>query len=141
MNSEIMQQKLAEIAIPLAQRFANDLNKVVETIEQQFPILVQEILRWEFVSSLIPFAIGVIFLLIPITWWLNTLFFVKKNIKKLEQNEMQTEFTILGMGSVFSIFMFLFLGCTLTFSNLGWLKIYLAPRLYLIEYVTNLIKG
>ncbi len=93
----------------------NNAEKCVEMLKKESPILVKEILRWELVSTLIPFVLlimcSILFTIFSIQlrgWWYFLL-----------------------IGSVlFSAF---------SFNFCGWLKVWVAPRLFLIEYVKKFI--
>lgn len=110
------------------------LAKAVDFAVEQAPIVVQEFLSWkmgEAIFNVIAYSIATIVLFFVLR-------FLLKKIKKIDMNYSPEEIVPIGLGFVFSLFVF----CFITFFQLKpnietIIKIKLAPRVYILEYVTN----
>lgn len=123
--------KLEDVLINLISKTVGGIEKGAEMVMDQLPEVIQQLLMWEMISSFIFFIISIIFFLaIPSYWiWLN------KSWKRVESSSCgETCFNIGLFGSM----LFFFIACITM--NLTWLKIYLAPKVFLIEYMANLVK-
>ena len=133
MNKEIMAQIL-----PIVEKTKEGILKGVEIAQQQVPELIQEILKWNFTVSLVWFIVGVIGMSVTIYCLIRILKTLHSELKK-DMTDLSEE----GAYN-FSIFIptgivaFLF-GCNV-FVNYEWLQIMIAPKLFLIEYISNLLK-
>ena len=119
-----MNKELLEQLTPLVDLAKDGIFKAVEVAQEQFPILVEEILKWEFTSSLIwclmsiPFLIGAIYGTIQ--------------AYKICKREDMWDFM------PFCIFMYV-PGVMMVAFNMSWLHILVAPKLFLFKYLTNLM--
>lgn len=127
MNEELLKQ-----LVPIMEITKNGVIKAVDIIQEQAPILVKEILAWEFASSLITFLIGVILCLsfIPMV----------KNTSKWFREDDGDPTPRCVLSFIYWIIAPL-IGIPCILFAWDWLKILIAPRLFLIEYVANLIKS
>lgn len=113
------------------------LEKAVTTssafVADQTPLVVQEILRWNFAKSLIFFIITIIvFSSVAIGFYKH----VRYALKKYEEDKWNND------GYILSLFFWLFsfpLVFLFALPNLDWIQILLAPRLYLIEYLKDFL--
>ena len=121
------------------QKTGNVMDKAVDMVIEQTPILVQEILHWYFAYNLIICITSI--LGIGLIIWLN----VKQYNWVKKQSELpskqQSEVYNCWTDGVFisNIFQIIPIGFMASMINLTWLKIIIAPRLWLIEYAANLI--
>lgn len=120
LNDKIMEQLL-----PIVERTKEGIIRGVEIIQEQAPEVVSEVLKWNFTISLIACICGIIlaFLAIPIY----------KTVNKLVDGTVDDGMQLLAGAP-------LIIGLVVTFVNLNWLKIAIAPKLFLIEYIMNLVK-
>lgn len=120
------------------------LNKAVKATEagaeflsQEIPDVVMQLLIWHGVYNFILFIIGVVVLI--------TIFCIDHNVGKRLYNLCEREgefdsfwFLYVGMGSVGRVF---FYGIPLDLLiNVQWLQIWIAPKVWLIEYASKLVK-
>lgn len=98
--------------------------------KEQTPLLLQEILKYNFWLNIATIAGGLI-------WLIATFFFCKWATKKMQDAYTEEGYVvgiiISALGSIFSI-------VAIVCSTVEALQIYLAPRLYLLEYFGNLLK-
>lgn len=115
----------------------NQLSAILETLQkgveagtdfaiQEMPFVVEELLRWKFVMHTIGTGIGVLLFIVFI---LSLVFAVKTE-------DPEDAAPTVGFALRFALFPSLFI---LLVSGTTLLKIWLAPRIYLIEYISNLV--
>ena len=93
---------------------------------EQAPDVIQQLLAWQFTISLIGF---VVLILTLVAIWTIGLFIRKKTEGNFDKT-MTVLFTALA--SVIPLVLFPL--------ALDWLKILIAPKVFLIEYIANMIK-
>lgn len=149
-----MNEQANKILVELLQKAANGIDAAVSFSQAQIPDVVHQLLVWNFVHSMIitVFALASI----PLVIW-----FIKIQIRKVEIGKFGDEgyswdrgkpkylptFVWDKKGEVnpFIMFLLMFVAMWGTWliclmSNLTWLKIWLAPKLYLLEYAASLVK-
>ncbi|HAG1922162.1 TPA: hypothetical protein G8Y28_002419 [Salmonella enterica] len=149
-----MEEQANKILVELLQKASNGIDAAVSFSQAQIPDVVHQLLLWNMVDSLIKTLIAI--LTIPLVFW-----FMKKQCQRVEIGKIGDEgyswehgnpkyrptmvwdskgeinFSFLPLAGVL-ILWGLFIINTVT--NMVWLKIWLAPKLYLIEYAASLIK-
>lgn len=103
--------------------------KSIDFAMQQAPDLIHQLLRYNFIESLIFFSIGIIL-------FAGSIGFVIYSINKVIKKQWSDNY---APALIFMIFPIAFGFCTVI-TNLDWLKIWLAPKIYLIEYAAHLLK-
>lgn len=103
-------------------------------LSAELPDVINQLLTWKLIESLLGFGLGVLFLIVP--------YLVYRLIRKLcgydELPEyMQDNINIPAL--VFIPVLFI-VGVIVASCNLTWLQILIAPKLFLIEYASTLIK-
>ena len=99
---------------------------------EQTPIYIQELLAWNFWHSFLFFSIGVGMLI--------ALGFCIKKITTSGGEFWEDENVPVAVPVVLGTIICLIVGPILTFNNIDWLKIKIAPRVWLVEYVADKIK-
>ena len=145
-----MNEQAKEVLAQLMQRALNGVDAAVDFSQQQIPVVIEQLLTWHFVESVVFFAMGCGFIVLAI-WTL------KAGIKKSayaskafankerwalwrEGSELSSNAHDLCKLMPFSSIAPFLIGLTMIASNLTWLKIWLAAKLYLLEYGASLIK-
>lgn len=111
--------------------------ELVEALYQQAPEVVEQLLLWHGIEALIQFIVGILCLL---------LIFIHYKIacKVYEKNGVSEWGDSFGywLPTVVSgiLVLALSLGTMIDLINLKWLKIWLAPKVYLLEYLADLVK-
>ena len=98
---------------------------------EQIPLFIQELLHYNFVMSLSWFILGIVGV---ITMVIGAILLIKWANKNFHVRDDACYFGLifLSLGFVCSSLM--------VFNNLDWIKIKLAPRVYLMEYVKENLK-
>jgi len=120
-------ETLVEQFTPLLEQFKNDVFALSQALHDNFPLLVEEIYRWEFLSSLL----NTVFFAVPVAI-LGVLLIIKSFPKYGNWGELSQGF-IPTAG-----FLTWLLSIGIFVSNAAWLQIIVAPRLFLVEYVKGL---
>ena len=126
MNSnELLNQVLAENI----EKASNGVGQAIDFTMEQAPEVVSQVLMWNLAYSGIKFAASMLLVIIVI-------FLIKLHIKAIKESKYADEASdhpeILFWG-------FSFLPVSVLF-NMEWLKIYIAPKVWLIEYAASLVK-
>lgn len=128
-----MNEQAQEVLAQMLQRVLDGVDSAVDFSQAQIPDVVEQLLMWHMVENFVWFSVGIL-----------VLFFSSlgmfKMVKKRKQifNSEGAEF-VFGFGGPV-IFFGIVSGFALILSNLDWLKILIAPKLYLLEYAAELIK-
>jgi hypothetical protein len=122
----------------------NLVDKAVDMVQEQAPILVHEVLQWYFAYNLIMFIIGLALVIGVFVMNYKHYKFCAAQ-QKLDYKDRSPFYTEEGweIGRFFGtiIFTAVPLVVALFILNLDWLKIWIAPRLWLIEYTAQLVKS
>jgi len=118
----------------LEQKSINLLNWLEQTIKtttdfgaEQIPLFIQELLQYNYWMSLSQFIVGIVGALLSL---FAAYKFVKWSLKKDIDDLPFSMFFLFPIGGFISF----------SYHNLDWIMIQLAPRLYLMEYVKEMIK-
>ncbi|HAX3035068.1 hypothetical protein JEM57_22530 [Escherichia albertii] len=149
-----MEEQANKILIELLQKASNGIDTAVSFSQAQIPDVVHQLLLWNMVDSLIKTLIAI--LTIPLVFR-----FMKKQYQKVEigifdnegwlwekgkpkykptmiwESNGEISFLILPLAAVFVLWVSFIIAVV---TNMTWLKIWLAPKLYLIEYAASLVK-
>ncbi|HDS0449402.1 TPA: hypothetical protein QDV31_004468 [Escherichia coli] len=149
-----MQEEANKILVDLLKKASDGIDSAIAFSQAQIPDVVHQLLVWNMVDSLIKTLIAIS--TIPLVIW-----FMKKQCKKVEIGKFDNEGRLWDNGQpkykptmiwesdgrlsgfVLSLVAVLILWFSFIISvvaNMTWLKIWLAPKLYLIEYAASLIK-
>lgn len=121
-----MNEQANKILVELLQKASGGIDAAVSFSQQQIPDVINQLLVWNAVSSALWQIIGIITILAPLIFSVKKWDFIYRN--NLEAFMVLHAVTI-PLGS-------LVIAC-----NFDWLKIWLATKLYLIEYAASLVKS
>lgn len=114
------------------------INNGVSFVSSEIPPVIDEILRWHFYKSVSEMVFGIVLLCLMIA----SNRFLYKKFKSLDDDDSyysyKNESILYVSGLIINV-----CGGLVTFYYLfsfDWLKIMIAPKLYLIEYAATLIK-
>ncbi|EFR8087461.1 hypothetical protein H0088_004104 [Salmonella enterica] len=131
-----MNDQLQKVLADIITRVTSGADAAIQFGKEQIPEVLKQLLIWNFTFSfLIWFSataiiVGyVIWMLTKFRWW-----FKNQRSTTSEQDAAVTVVTVIW-GIITFIMMFVF------WCNLDWLKIWVAPKLYLLEYAASLIKS
>lgn len=149
-----MNEQANKILVELLQKAANGIDAAVTFSQAQIPDVVHQLLLWEMTYSLI-------MTILPISTIPAVVWFVKWQCKKVEIGKFGNEGYSWDRGNpkysptmiwdskgelsflIVPLAFFLFMWGSwliLALAKMTWLKIMLAPKLYLLEYAASLIK-
>lgn len=163
---EAVKEKASDILLNMVNVTIQTMNDVVAFGKQQIPEVIHQLLMWKAVESFIPFAVNVILMVIGILlmtrWGKKVGNAISAKRDKAEQDYKDGKsWTRLERGySTTSIFYDFFMATSsfvrlvlvvvgfilllnaaqTALHSLEWLKILVAPKVYLIEYAAELIK-
>ena len=132
-KSELV-QKAEQVLLQMIDKAAEIGSAAVDEI----PLVVQELLHWKFAESLFLFITGLIFIYV----W------VKISIKVWQHGCIEDEYGRKNRDRWDMIWFGYFMGTLISFlisipwvlCNIDWLQIWIAPRVYLLEYAAHLMK-
>ena len=135
-----MNEQLQLAVSTLIQTSLNAIDKGTTFLSNQIPEVIQQLLLWKAIASFIEFSSG-IFIIGGIFAWLiyqykywTTTIETKWGTTKQRISEDNGPFVILNLSCVIP----LIYGSSCI--NLIWLQIWIAPKLYLIEYAKDFLK-
>jgi hypothetical protein len=149
-----MNDQANKILVELLQKATNGIDAAVSFSQAQIPDVVHQLLVWSFVHSFI-LTVLVLASIFPVMW------FIRIQLRKVEIGKFTDEGYSWDRGKPkfsptliwnsrggFSEAMLPLSACTIGYvfllvevlTNATWLKIWLAPKLYLLEYATSLVK-
>ncbi len=149
-----MEEQANKILVELLQKAVNGIDAAVSFSQAQIPDVIHQLLVWNMTYSLIMTIVSVS--TFPVVFW-----FVKRQCKRVEVGKFENEGYSWDRGNpkysptmiwdskgdisffVAPLAVILFAWVTWVIAvvaKMTWLKIWLAPKLYLLEYAASLIK-
>ena len=111
--------------------------ELVDALYQQAPEVINQLLLWHGVESFVMFLTSLLLLCMPFIYYkLAVVAYKKFDVAKLHDESPYWIPTIL-IGIFSTMF---FTSTSIDLMNLKWLKIWIAPKLYLLEYLATLVK-
>lgn len=127
-----MNEQANKILVELLQKAGSGIDAAVSFSQAQIPDVVHQLLVWNFAVSIIFSLLGaVLFVAVQYGVWRA----IKYLRKEWAGDDLIDHPELIPMAMLWSLTLF-----PLAWINLDWLKIWLAPKLYLIEYAASLVK-
>lgn len=128
--NEALETKASELLVKMIDITVQSVSDVVEFGKQQIPDIINQLLMWKMAESGVWLAFGLIFLIVG-------MFFSNHYFERLEELEGGMGMAVRIIGSFIS----LLAGSIMIVGNLlDVLYIWLAPKVWLIEYGAELVK-
>lgn len=128
-----MNEQAQKILIDLMQKASTGIDSAVSFSQAQIPDVINQLLVWNAASSALFQAFAIIFM--AFYGWSSLKAAHNVSHGPLDEfGDTMCIFWIIG-GGVFSLVLFIEF-----WFNFDWLKIWLAPKLYLIEYAASMVK-
>lgn len=124
-----MNEQANKILADLLQKASNGIDAAVSFSQAQIPDVIHQLLVWKFAESIV-FSLLNIFLFLAAQYGAWRIF---KYLRKEWDLSAHPESILLAAAWLVTL-------VPLRGINLVWLKIWLAPKLYLIEYASHLLK-
>jgi hypothetical protein len=132
-----MKEELVEKANEALNIIISDAVTIREFVIAEAPDVIQQLLQWNFITNLIYFGISML-ILVGIMIMVKFHYKKAKNYWNENENRIQED-NFIGFNILILIFYILPIIPFVICFNLTWLKILIAPKLYLLEYAANLI--
>ena len=135
-----MNEQLQLAVSTLIQTSLNAIDKGTTFLSNQIPEVIQQLLLWKAIASFIEFSSGIFiiggifaWLIYQYKYWTTTVTteWGTKKVRLLSET---------GPFSLLNIFLIIPLLYGNSCINLIWLQIWIAPKLYLIEYAKDFLK-
>ena len=129
-----VEQALTDILLSAVDTAAQAKNFILA----ELPDVVQQLLLWKQVESLIWFCLGILVLLFIVWWWR----WMPKQTWAHYGHDLSGSLNddIIGPSFFLSLLLF-FVGTGVALSSLEWIQIWLAPKVYLIEYAASILNS
>lgn len=141
-----MEEQANKILVELLQKAVGGIDAAVSFSQAQIPDIVHQLLVWNFVQSMIATLIGISLICAsPLIAKSILSTFGKAEIKDGSWTVDQSFDFVKSMSfPAFAVLAFcaggFIVSIMVVVNNMDWLKIWLAPKLYLLEYAASLIK-
>lgn len=135
-----MSEQTDKLLGELVQRAIEGIDNAVAFSQAQIPEVVAQLLMWDMVTSLIFQSIGIALIAFAIGSW-RYAFKAKKNKEDwvFWEGGCSLSSELYDLFTLYLPVPATIVGAVLTLCNFDWLKILLAPKLYLIEYAASLM--
>lgn len=141
-----MNEQAQKILVDLLQKASNGIDSAVSFSQAQIPDVVHQLLLWNFTSSLLSQALGLLMVFSTVAMARHII--VRYGTGKIKDGswvvdqdlEYSKSISILAFLVLCGCVAFFIIGFIFIVGNFDWLKIWLAPKLYLIEYAASLVK-
>lgn len=128
-----MNEQLQQAIQQLIDKGLSGVDSSVDFIQQEIPDFVMQLLMWHGVYNFVLMSIGV---LLIIVWIVVEI----KLYNKLMTMNLDDHDWIIGYGLLGTLGRLVPLGFISSTLNLEWLKIWVAPKVWLVEYAASLVK-
>lgn len=144
-----MKPQLNEAVASLVQKSLDSFEKGATFLSEQLPEVVSQLLMWKFTQSLIYALIGLATLLVMVGIPLFAIWWCTRQVKcsrHASDEETVLRWDVLdaetvGAGLVgWLVLMLCMIPIAVSTLNFTWLQIWIAPKVFLIEYAARLIK-
>lgn len=122
-----------EVLVQILQGAVDATNAAVEFSKAHLPEVVEQLLMWHMIESLMFFASGFLLLIVSGVCCAA----ICKSWDKICRSDLEPFVIVLGIPL---LLVMTASGLILIPNSLDWLKILVAPKLYLLEYTASLIK-
>ena len=131
-----MNEQLQKVLADIITRVTSGADATIQSGKEQIPEVLKQLLVWNFTFSLLLCVIS-LSIIVSYLWWMRVKW------KWWMHNKASTSISTDNLYSIITFIwsMLVVISLITFFSNLDWLKIWVAPKLYLLEYAASLIKG
>lgn len=118
----------------LLQQITNGIDTAAAFSAEQLPVVIQELLTWNLVSSLMIQIVSLIYMVLFVVY-VPKLVSYGCSHKCPTSNE-----PFVFIGTAVAVVMVI-VAMVQFFHNFDWIKIWVAPKLYLLDYATSIVKA
>lgn len=127
MGDSTFVQQLELVGIDLLNWGKESAVNLLNFIESEAPVVLQEWIDWNFIATLIVWVIGLLLFALPFIWY-----------PKLYRWNKTLNFDVRGL-PYFPVIIGQLLGLTLCIFWYDWIQILVAPRVWILENIKNLL--
>lgn len=131
-----MNEQLQTALVDILTKVTTGVEHSITFLSTELPDVVNQLLMWKMFESLLFCILGVVLLIIVM---IADLKLHKIAVNHVEKHP-YSEALVLGWGMFGSVIRIFAYGFPLSILNLAWLKIWIAPKIFLIEYAATLVK-
>ena len=128
-----MNDELQKALLAIIDKTSSGIETGITFLSAQLPDIIHQLLLWKMSYSLIQFVCAIVLCIVFVV--LDYKFYKKA----MATND--PDIIIGGWGMFGTLVRFAAWFIVISLFNLTWLQIWLAPKLYLIEYAATLVKG
>ena len=135
-----MNEQLQLAVSTLIQTSLNAIDKGTAFLSNQIPEVIQQLLLWKAVASFIEFSSGIFIIGGIFAWLIYQYKYWTTTVTTTWGTKKIRLYAEAGPFSLLNIFLIIRLLYGSSRINLIWLQIWIAPKLYLIEYAKDFLK-
>ena len=135
-----MNEQLQLAVSTLIQTSLNAIDKGTTFLSNQIPEVIQQLLLWKAIASFIEFSSGIFIIGGIFAWLIYQYKYWKTTVKTTWGEKKVRLLSETGAFSLLNILLIIPLLYGSNCINLIWLQIWIAPKLYLIEYAKDFLK-
>jgi membrane-associated HD superfamily phosphohydrolase len=121
----------------LIDKVSSGMDAATSFLAEQIPDVLHQLLLYNFVVNLLWTILGTVILIVVVVLWF---LFVKEAVKKYDEEEDDDYISGIVITTIIGIVICFADIYGILSDHFGWLEIWLAPKIWLIEYATQLIK-
>lgn len=133
-----MNEQLQTAIADLIEKSLTAFQKGADFLSAELPEVIHQLLLWKMVSSAVGCAVGVLIIIGSVVWLVYQWKYWTTVIDTIYGERMRIE-SDAGPFCFLNIFVFIPIVFGSLLLNLTWLKIWLAPKVWLIEYAATLV--
>lgn len=123
----------------------NGTDSAWEFISAQTPDVVRQLLLWHGIKSLIAFCLAIVFMIAGFIITARLFKYSRKLSVKSKERYKNSKYDLYNPTPFFVMWFVPLIICIFAtllaiFENLTWLKIWLAPKIWLLEYIISMVK-
>lgn len=131
-----MNDQFQKVLADIITRVTSGTDAAIQFGKEQIPEVLKQLLVWNFTYSLLLWVIS-LSIIVGYLWWMCVKWKWWMNNKATTSTSTDNLYSIITF--IWTILAFISL--IMFFTNFDWLKIWVAPKLYLLEYSASLIKS
>lgn len=133
--AETKPEPLKQAVADMIQAATKSAGEAKDFLAGQIPDVIRQLLMWEMAQSIVYCLIGIAMMIVWIKAARRYYAFGCK-----EEWEFDVSDNLIPASFIFGMVSIFWIGGTIAFLNTTWLQIWLAPKVYLIEFARDLIK-
>lgn len=123
-----LQDKASEVLVNMIDITVKSMNDVIEFGKQQIPEVIHQLLLWQLTSSILWIVVGVVLVVVGFWWCCKANNWIKKDPNNVPAHFVTLLFFVGGAWFII-------------YNALDALQIWVAPKVYLIQYAADLVRG